>query len=148
MHCFVSNLICTMGGFHKHGLDVSKWTGITTRSATSGQHKKRSIFPPWVDIDQYYFIAFTKCFPSVLAHCRQAKRTHRPSHTCILIITVWVHCTCSAYQSACFECTNAVWYTVISRSTQNHTVIQYTGLGEVSFILTMQCRNGPLLVVL
>ena len=108
---------------------AGKMTNFPTES------RRRSICP----------IAFTTRFPSGLAHCHQAKSTHRPSQAYILIITVWLHCAYSAYQDVHFECANAVWYAMISRSIQNHRVMQYTGSGDADFLPTTECGNGPLL---
>ena len=68
------------------------------------------------------------------AHITRAKRTFWSlSATCRCIAHN------SAYQGARFQCASTVWYAVISRATQNHTVMRCW------LFPTMQCETGSLI---
>ena len=74
---------------------IELWKGIVIRCcATSGQDEKGQ-FSNETWHQSIYPIAFTTYFPSVSAHCRQAKHTHRHSQAYVLIIIVWAHCAYS-----------------------------------------------------
>ena len=90
---------------------------------------KRPTFPPRVDNSTS--IKISHCiyhtFPLGVGTLPPSK-AHTSLEPHIYVIT-----------TVCVHCANAVWYAGLSKSTQNHTVMQYTGSGDVG---AMNCESA------
>ena len=106
------------------------------------KHIKTS-FPLRVDIGPYVSHCIYHTFPLSVGTLLPSKVHTSPEP----MRTFWsLLCGCIAnnnkYQGARFECAYAVWYAVISRSTQNQTIMQYTGSGYVNFFPPCNAKIG------
>ena len=121
-------------------LQITPKSDLWPHSATSGQGEKEqfSHFIGSTSINISHCIYHT--FP-LLGHCRQARRTHHPSHT-----TFWsLRCGCIAHK-ACTKVhalsAHMQWYPGLHKLIQLCSILDR----EMStFSHHMQCRNGPLL---
>ena len=107
---------------------------LITHCATSEQHVKRKFSHLGsTSINIYRCICYTFPLSVVILPPSKAHTSPEPCVTLWSLLCGYIahH---SAYHGTRFEFANAVWYTVISKSTQTHTFIQYTGSGDVDFI--------------
>ena len=128
-------------------LNIPQYAGFTTHSATSGLGEKGQfshLGSTSINISHCIYMYHTfplriGTMPPSKAHTSPKPRVHS-DHYCVDALRIIAHTKAHA-----LKCAFAALFAVISRFTQNHTVMQYTGSGYVDFFPTMHCGNWPLL---
>ena len=137
---------CKKNSFNQSSNNLKKphheYAGFTTHSVTSGQDEKGQLShhgSTSININQCIYHTFplsVGTLPPSKVHSSPEPRL-QPDHYCVGALRIITRT--KAYTLSAHICSDIQVYT------KNHTVIQYTGLGDVDFFPPCNCGNGPLL---